>query len=117
MNQALNNNSRMDEVTPLVFHLGQNYPNPFSEKTTIKYCVAYKTKVRLTVFDEDGNEIQKLVDEEKKAGTYEVEFHYVETRHPDKSGQVTPSLLYRLEAGEYISEKKMVLENESSQTH
>lgn len=127
MNQALNNNSRMDEVTPLVFHLGQNYPNPFSEKTTIKYCVAYKTKVRLTVFDEDGNEIEKLVDEEQKAGTYEVEFQSAVCNLPDglsadkvgKAGKqlARGSYYYRLEAGEYISEKKMVLENESSQTH
>lgn len=113
MNHTLNNNSRMDEVTPLEFHLSQNYPNPFSEKTTIKYCVAYKTKVRLTVFDEDGNEIEKLVDEEQKAGTYEVVF---------KSAvyslqSATESYYYRLEAGEYTSEKKMVLENESAQTH
>lgn len=120
MNQALNNNSRMDEVTPLVFHLGQNYPNPFSEKTTIKYCVAYKTKVRLTVFDEDGNEIQKLVDEEKNPGTYEVVFKSAVSSLQSARREY----FYRLEAtpiggqaGEFIIEKKMVLENESSQTH
>lgn len=127
MNQVFNNNSRMDEVTPLKFYLSQNYPNPFSEKTTIKYCVAYKTKVRLTVFDEDGNEIEKLVDEEQKAGTYEVVFKSA-ARLPD--GQVgslqstRAEYIYRLEAtpiggqaGGFLSEKKMILENESSHTH
>ena len=87
MNQVLNNNSRMDEVTPLVFHLGQNYPNPFNDKTVIKYCVAYKTKVRLTVFDEDGNEIEKLVDEEQKPGTYEVDFKSAVSSQQSASGE------------------------------
>jgi len=46
----LNHNSLMDEATPLKFHLSQNYPNPFSEKTIIKYCVAYKTRVQITIY-------------------------------------------------------------------
>jgi trimeric autotransporter adhesin len=106
MNQVLNNNSRMDEVIPLEFHLGQNYPNPFKDKTVIKYCVAYKTKVRLTVFDEEGNEIEKLVDEEQKAGTYEVVFKST----VNSLQSATESYYYCLEAGDYSSEKKMILE-------
>ncbi len=91
------------ELEPSEFSVGQNYPNPFKNKTVIKYCVAYKTKVQIIVYNSEGKLIEKLVDEEKKPGTYEVEFHYVETGH-------APSLLYRLEAGDYSSEKKMVLE-------
>ena len=64
-----NNNSIMDEVTPLEFHLSQNYPNPFNEKTQFKYCVAYKTRVQITVYDYEGKEIEKMVDEEKSPGT------------------------------------------------
>ena len=75
--------------------------------------MAYKTKVRLTVFDEDGNEIEKLVDEERNPGTYEVEFQSCSRQSALASGDY----LYRLKAGDYSSEKKMVLENESSQTH
>lgn len=93
----------MNEFVPSEFNLSQNYPNPFKEKTTIKYCVSYKTRVKLTVFDAKGEEIEKLVDEEKKPGTYEVVFNCVET------GQA-PSLRYRLEAGDYSSEKIMILE-------
>ena len=115
MNHALNNNSRMDEVTPLVFHLGQNYPNPFKDKTIIKYCVGYKTRVKLTVLNAEGEVIDTLVDEEKKPGTYEVEFS---TCHSRESGNLKEGeFFYRLEAGEYRSEKKMILENESSHTH
>lgn len=102
----LNNNSRMDEVTPLEFHLGQNYPNPFKDKTVIKYCVGYKTRVKLTVLDAEGEVIETLVDEEQKAGTYEVVFKSAVC----SLQSATESYYYRLEAGEYISEKKMILE-------
>jgi hypothetical protein len=106
MNQVLNNNSRMDEVTPLEFHLGQNYPNPFYDKTVIKYCIGYKTRVKLTVLDAEGEMIETLVDEEKKPGTYEIEF-----QSAVGSGQSTRGSYYcRLEAGDYSSEKKMILE-------
>ncbi len=100
----LNNN---DEVTPIKFFLSQNYPNPFSERTTIKYCVAYKTRVQIAVYDTEGNAIEKLVDEEKNPGTYEVEFsacHSCESRNPEGE-----TYYYRLEAGDYKSEKRMQL--------
>jgi hypothetical protein len=93
-----------DEVIPLEFHLSQNYPNPFKEKTTIKYCVAYKTRVQITVYDAAGNEIEKLVDEERQPGTYEIEFCVAQDSCPaTKEGTYS----YRFEAGEYICEKKM----------
>jgi len=113
------NSDEIFEMAPWKFYLSQNYPNPFRKKTIIKYCVAYKTKVKLTVYSSEGKEIERLVDEEKNPGTYEVEFNAVETGH-------APSLqigtyLYRLEAtpilpggrqvggqaGDYKSEKKM----------
>ena len=97
----------MDEVIPLEFFLSQNYPNPFREKTVIKYCVAYKTRVQITVYNSQGKEIEKLVDEEKQPGAYEVEFNSVET-HRDASLQ-NGTYSYRLEAGDYKNEKKMIL--------
>jgi hypothetical protein len=95
----------MNDLVPSEFYLGQNYPNPFKEKTVIKYCVAYKTRVQLTVCDSDGGEIEKLVDEEKQPGTYEVEFSAC---YPRESGNPKEGIyFYRLEAGNYSSEKKM----------
>jgi 5-hydroxyisourate hydrolase-like protein (transthyretin family) len=97
----------MDELEPSEFYLAQNYPNPFKEKTIIKYCVAYKSRVQLTVYNSEGKVIEELVDEEKKPGTYKVEFSTVET-HRDASLQ-SGKYFYRLEAGDYSSEKKMQL--------
>jgi len=95
-----------DEMIPLKFHLSQNYPNPFKEKTTIKYCVAYKTKVRITVYNSEGEEIEKLVDEEKKPGTYEVEFQSVVGDRQLEVGNYCCCF----EAGEFRSEKKIIIE-------
>jgi hypothetical protein len=94
-----------DDITPLAFHLSQNYPNPFSEKTTIKYCVAYKTRVQLTVYDYDGKVIEKLVDEEKNPGAYEAIFKLAISSQQLASKEY----FYCLEAGDYKSEKKMLL--------
>jgi hypothetical protein len=111
------NNSFTNEFEPSEFYLSQNYPNPYKKKTKIKYCVAYTTRVRLTVFDSEGNEIQKLVDEEQNPGTYEVEFS-TSSCHSRESGNLPAgrqgpkeeTYFYRLEAGDYKSEKKMSIQ-------
>jgi hypothetical protein len=97
------NSSDTNNMLPFEFHVSQNYPNPFRGKTTIKYCIPYKTRVKLIVYDSSFKTIDRLVDEEKKAGTYEVDFvSGAGNRH--LPGGV---YLYRLEAGEFSGEKKM----------
>lgn len=103
-----------NDFEPTEFYLSQNYPNPFKEKTKIKFCVAQTTLVKLTVFDTEGKEIIKLVDEEKNPGTYEAEFP---TCHsclpPERDGESgnpqKGTYFYRLEAGDYKNEMKMEL--------
>jgi hypothetical protein len=107
-----NINSLLDDVTPLTFQLGQNYPNPFRERTTIKYCIAYKTKVKLKVYDEEHKEIETLVDEEKNPGTYEVVFQLaacLPARQVGNRQLASGKYSYQLEAGDYKCEKKMEL--------
>lgn len=108
----LNNNSLMDEATPLEFYLSTNYPNPFKEKTVIKYCVAYKTKVQLIVYDSEGKVVEKLVDEQKKPGTFEVEFSALQCHSGGSRNLPDGYYYYRLVAGDYISEKKWLCKNE-----
>ncbi len=62
-------------VKPEMFALSQNYPNPFNPSTMLRYQVPITAKVSLKVFDVLGKEIARLVDEEKSAGSYEVEFN------------------------------------------
>ena len=101
------NNSLINEFEPSEFYLSQNYPNPFKERTVIKYCVAVRARVILTVYDAENKEIEKLVDEYQNPGTYEVEFsagHSLESANPQDG-----TYFYRFEAGDYNNEKKMIL--------
>ncbi len=67
---------------PSSYSLGQNYPNPFNPITKIKFSIAngfpVKTsgndKVVLKVYDVMGREVQTLVNESLKPGTYETSF-------------------------------------------
>ena len=91
----------MDELIPSEFYLSQNYPNPFKEKTTIKYCVPEKTLIKLTVLDPKMKIFKILVNEVREAGTYEVEF--------DGAEVASGVYFYQLKAGFFIETKKMVL--------
>jgi len=97
----LKKESEIDEELPLEFYLSQNYPNPFKEKTIIKYCVAYKTRVQITVYNTEGEVIEKLIDEEKKSGTYELTWN--------AANLPSGVYFYRLQAGEFNSVRKMIL--------
>ncbi len=94
------------------FQLDQNYPNPFNPATTIRYSIpsnvkGQTSKVILKVYDVLGNEVATLVNEEKPAGSYEVEFNAVGT---SRDLSLTSGVyFYQLKAGEFIQTKKMIL--------
>lgn len=89
-------------LAPSVFSLEQNYPNPFNPSTTISYQLPVNSIVSLKVYDIIGNEIATLVNEEKLAGKYEVEFSAT-------VGYASGVYYYTLKAGEFIQSKKMIL--------
>ncbi|MEZ4697569.1 MAG: LamG-like jellyroll fold domain-containing protein [Rhodothermales bacterium] len=89
------------EPLPEEFVLLPNYPNPFREKTVIHYELPNDATVRLTVYDLLGREVLRLVDDEKKAGRYDVDF--------DASHLASGVYLYRIKAGDYTQVHKMTL--------
>jgi hypothetical protein len=91
--------------TPKNYSLFQNYPNPFNPATTIRYEIPEQSFVTLKVYDVIGKEITTLVNEEKPAGSYEVEFNTSAINHNPTSGVY----FYTLSAGNYFTTKKMIL--------
>jgi len=90
---------------PENFNLFQNYPNPFNPVTTIKYQIPEISFVTLKVYDVLGNEIKTLVNEEKPAGSYEVEFQSAVNGRQLASG----IYYYQFRAGNFLETKKMIL--------
>lgn len=56
------------------FLLIQNYPNPFNPETVISYQLPVSSQVELKVFDIIGREVTTLINEEKSAGNYKINF-------------------------------------------
>jgi hypothetical protein len=85
---------------PSSFALLQNYPNPFNPSTTITYELPRTATVSLRIFNTLGQEVASLVNERKEAGYYQATWN-----------ATMPSgiYFYRLQAGEYVETKKMVL--------
>jgi len=112
-----------NELTlPFSFTLSQNYPNPFNPATTIKYSIPSSVmlnsfqhqineipnqvrgdnvNVLLKVYDILGNEVATLINEHKPAGNYEVKFD---------AGKLTSGIyFYKLQSGNFVESKKMLL--------
>lgn len=83
------------------FSLCQNYPNPFNPTTTIRYAIPQRTHVTLTVFNTLGQQVAALVNESEDEGYHEVKF--------DGSDLASGVYFYRLQAGEYVATKRLLL--------
>jgi hypothetical protein len=81
--------------------LEQNYPNPFNPSTTIRFGLPDRSHVTLTVFNTLGQQVAVLQNGELEAGYHEVRF--------DGTNLAGGMYLYRLQAGNYMATKKVVL--------
>jgi len=93
------------------YELLQNYPNPFNPSTRIQYQVPSITQVTLKVYDVLGNEVATLVNEEKPAGSYEVEFNLasgIQNLPASRQGLASGVYFCRLQTENYSKTIKML---------
>ncbi len=86
---------------PEGFGLSQNYPNPFNPTTNLSFSVGKTVQVKLTVFNLLGQKVVTLVDTRMNAGTHVVQF--------DARKLTSGVYFYRLEAGDFVLQKRMLL--------
>lgn len=89
------------EALPIVFELKQNYPNPFNPSTIISYALPKASHVTISIYNVLGREVVTLVDEEKAAGRYEVNW--------DASANASGVYFYRIQADDFSETKKMMM--------
>ncbi|MCW9097668.1 MAG: T9SS type A sorting domain-containing protein [Ignavibacteriaceae bacterium] len=88
-------------TTPTSYALGQNYPNPFNPSTKISYSIPVEGFVNLDVYNSIGQKVASLVNENKTAGTYEVNF--------DAAKLSSGIYFYKIASGNFTETKKMIL--------
>jgi hypothetical protein len=86
---------------PSGFSLSQNYPNPFNPSTKINFSLPKVGKVKLTVYNTVGEEIQVLVNQSLRVGTYTYDF--------DGKNLSSGVYFYTLQSEGYTDTKSMVL--------
>jgi len=98
---ALNPNVVTEDERPGLFALDQNYPNPFNPNTIISYRLPTQSHVTLKVFDVLGREVATLVSSVEQPGDKSANFN--------ANNLVSGVYYYRLQAGNFIETKKLVL--------
>jgi hypothetical protein len=100
-NNTVTSIAQTNSMIPDKCELYQNYPNPFNPLTRIKYDLPKQSRVKLVVYDILGRKAATLVDEMKKAGSYQV----IWNANRFASGVY----FYRLQTGNYSAVKKLLL--------
>ena len=90
----------MEDLLPTEFYLSRNHPDPFKDKTTIKYCVSQKERIKIEIMNYDRKKIKTLVNEIKDEGTYQVEFY--------ANGLREGIYFYRIRAGRFVMTRRML---------
>jgi len=83
-----------------------NYPNPFDEKTNIEFEIASFGDVVIIIYDNNGNQIQKLKCQNCQAGKNNIQWNCL-----DKNNNQVRSGVYYYEVrfNNEIQSKKMIL--------
>ncbi|UCD05395.1 MAG: T9SS type A sorting domain-containing protein [candidate division WOR-3 bacterium] len=87
-------------------YLSQNTPNPFSDRTSIRFGLTAQTNVNLTIYDVTGARVKELINASCTASQHTIIWDGCD----DRGRYVPPGVyLYCLRAGDDFIQKKMVL--------
>ena len=98
--------SIIDEALPITYKLHNAYPNPFNPVTTLPYDLPEQSIVNIIIYNMLGREVKTLINQTQDAGYRSVLWDATNNYGKPVSAGI---YLYQLQAGEYISTKKMVL--------
>jgi len=87
--------------TPGNFTLYQNYPNPFNPETKIRFEVPVYSKVKITLYDLNGREVLKLMEDVFNPGSYEIKLN--------ANSLSSGTYFYKFESGNFIQTRKLVV--------
>ena len=88
------------------FSLSQNYPNPFNSTTIIEYDLPIPAHVTVEIYNMVGQKVRTLVDDNRAAGFCKVEW---DGNTSSGRAAATGIYLYRIQAGDFVRTKKMLL--------
>ena len=98
--------SIIDETLPITYNLHNAYPNPFNPITTLRYDLAVQTHVNITVYNMLGRKVRTILNQQQDPGYKSLIWDATNDYGKPVSAGI---YLYQIQAGEYISTKKMVL--------
>ncbi|OPX32160.1 hypothetical protein B1H10_07855 [candidate division KSB1 bacterium 4484_188] len=94
------------DFTPNTFRLFDNFPNPFNPTTLIRFQVPGTSHVQLKIYNSLGQEVRTLVNRNQAAGTQSVVW---DGRNNAGNSVASGIYYYRLQAGNFVQVKKMML--------
>ncbi len=100
------NDDEISSDIPADFELFQNYPNPFNPSTIITYTLPKQRLVSIKIYDILGREIRTLVNTEQTQGVHKVEW---DGKNNFGSKVASGTYIYRIDAGDFVQSKKMVM--------
>ena len=104
--EATNSIDPLASVTPETFYLGPNFPNPFNPITTIPYYLPVVSKIRVLIYNINGQLIRTLIDQNQPSGWHKLQWDGTDQSNVAMSSGI---YFYRLFTGENILTGKMIL--------
>ena len=106
LSEELLSDHNVPQLVTSEYQLNQNYPNPFNPVTTLRYDLPEQTHVNIIIYDMLGRKIRTLINEQQDPGYKSLIWNATNDYGKPVSAGI---YLYQIQAGEYISTKKMVL--------